>query len=276
MSKSGSLYIHKASPLHQLDGSIKFLLLITWTVFVFMFMDIRIFTAMIVLGFGLLKIAQIEYKSIRPLLLFVIVFTLFNSLFLILITPSYGSELAGTSHRLVDIFGSPLTTETLFFALTLSFKYIAILPVTFLFIFTTHPSKFASSLNRLGVSYKVAYAINIALRYIPDVQDEMQNIINAQEARGIPFKKGDAPFFTRFKNHITIVVPMLISSLNRIEVVSNAMELRGFGRHKTRSWYGREKFTQKDLMWFVFALGLIPVGIYLKHKGMNLFWYPFK
>lgn len=275
MSKTGSLYIEKSSMLHKLDGSIKFLLLITWTVFIFMFMDIRIFAPMIVVGFILLKIAKIEYKSIRPLLIFVIVFTIFNSIFLMLITPEYGSELTGTYHQIINIFGKPLTWETIFFAITLSFKYIAILPVTFLFIFTTHPSKFASSLNRLGVSYKVAYAINIALRYIPDVQDEMQNIINAQEARGIPFKKGDAPFFARFKNHITIVVPMLISSLNRIETVSNAMDLRGFGRHKNRTWYGREPFNKIDISWLFIAVLLIPMGILLKKMGMDSFWYPF-
>ena len=37
------------------------------------------------------------------------------------------------------------------------------MPVTAIFIFTTHPSEFASSLNKIGIPYKISYAINIAL-----------------------------------------------------------------------------------------------------------------
>ena len=37
---------------------------------------------------------------------------------------------------------------------------------------TTHPGQFASSLNKIGVSYKVAYAVSLTMRYIPDIQEE--------------------------------------------------------------------------------------------------------
>ena len=37
---------------------------------------------------------------------------------------------------------------------------------------TTHPSQFASSLNQIGVPYKIAYSVSLTLRYIPDLQEE--------------------------------------------------------------------------------------------------------
>jgi len=197
-----------------------------------MFMDARIFAAMIVLGFSLIGLSKIPFKNIRTLVLFVVVFTFFNSLFLIIITPQYGSELTGTYTEFITIGKGSLTYETMFFALTLSLKYLSILPITLLFVFTTHPSRFASNLNRIGVPYKVAYAVNIALRYIPDVSEEMKNIKNSQEARGVSFSRREAGIFRSMKNYLIVLVPLLISSLNRIEVVSNAMDLRGFGRYK--------------------------------------------
>lgn len=275
MNNTGSLYIEKESIFHSLDGSVKLLMLIAWTAFVFMFMDARIFTCVIILGFIMLWISKIPYKNVKPLVIFVIVFTLFNSLFLILVTPQYGSELAHKYTVAINLFGLKLTYETLFFALTLSLKYMAILPITLLFLFTTHPSAFASSLNRIGVSYKVAYAINIALRYIPDVNEEVKNIINAQEARGVAFKKGDANFYVRMKNYITVLLPLLISSLHRVDVVSNAMDLRGFGRKKKRTWYSRKPISTLDIIFTLTSIGLIILGIYMKDNISTQFWYCF-
>lgn len=275
MNRTGALYIEKDSIFHNLDGSVKFLMLIAWSVFIFMFMDARIFTFMIVLGFFMLHLAKLPLKSIRSLILFVVIFTIVNSFILILITPEYGSELAGQYTRALNLGGIQLTWETLFFALTLSLKYLAILPVTLLFILTTHPSSFASSLNRLGVPYKVAYAINIALRYIPDVTEEVKAIINAQEARGVDFKKSDAGIFKRMKNYITVLLPLLILSLHRVEVVSNAMDLRGFGRYKTRTWYSRKPLTVCDLIFALLAILLIVFGIYLRTSFPVRFWYVF-
>ena len=54
-------------------------------------------------------------------------------------------------------------------------KYLAVIPVALLFILATNPSEFAASLNRIGISYNIGYAVAIALRYIPDVQDDFSN-----------------------------------------------------------------------------------------------------
>ena len=271
MNRSGSLYIEKDSFFHKLDGSTKLLMLIGWTAFVFMFMDIRIFLALSLIGFVFIKISKIPFKNIKPLTLFVIAFSIVNSALLILITPSYGSEISGSYTEIVTLFGSTMTWETVQYAMTLSMKYISILPITLLFVFTTHPSRFASSLSRIGLSYRVAYAVNIAFRYIPDVKEEMFTIMNAQEARGVAFRKGDAGLVKRLGNFVTILVPLLISSLNRIEVVSNAMQLRGFGLNKTRTWYNQRHMTKNDFLIIVGVMLCVGLGIYMKSQ-LDYFW----
>ncbi|WP_297487369.1 energy-coupling factor transporter transmembrane protein EcfT [uncultured Cetobacterium sp.] len=275
MSRSGTLYIDTNSPIHKIDGSIKFILLLIWTASVFLFNDFRVFLGFFLFGFFLLKIAKIPFKSIKPLFLFIIMFTIMNSLFLIVITPEYGSTLTGTTTPLITIKGITLSLETVWFAITLSMKYLAIFPIMMLFIFTTHPSKFASSLNKIGVSYKVAYAINIALRYIPDVKEEFTNIMHAQEARGVPFRKGDASLIKRLKNYNTILLPLVLSSLNRVEVISNAMDLRGFGSNKKRTWYSGQKYKKADAFVFLSMILLISISIYAKLNIFKGFWYPF-
>lgn len=275
MSRSGTLYINSNSPIHEIDGSIKFLLLLIWTICVFLFNDLRVFLGFFSVGFILLNIAKIPFKSIKPLFLFIIMFTIMNSIFLIIVTPEYGTTLTGTKTSLITFKGITLSLETIWFALTLSMKYLAIFPIMMLFIFTTHPSKFASSLNKIGVSYKVAYAINIALRYIPDVRDEFKNIMHAQEARGVAFRKGDASLIKRLKNYNTILLPLVLSSLNRVEIISNAMDLRGFGSQNKRTWYSSQKYKKNDLVVFILMIILLISSLYIKFNILTGFWYPF-
>ena len=275
MNRTGSLYIEQESLFHRLQGSIKLVMLLLWTIFIFMFMDLRIFLGMTILGFVGISLAKIPIKRIRPLVLFVVMFTVFNALFLILVTPQHGSKLAGSYTIFMELGNWKLTWETLFFALTLSLKYLSILPITLLFVFTTHPSKFAGSLHKIGISYRVAYAVNIALRYIPDVTEEMRNIMNAQEARGVSFNKKDASLGKRLRNYMVILVPLMMSSLNRVEVVSNAMDLRGFGRSETRTWYNDNSYGKIDFIFLGCSCLLIVLGIWLKGYLNTPFWYPF-
>ncbi len=275
MSKSGSLYIERKSVFHSLDGSIKLLMLIAWTAFAFAFMDARIFLGMIAVGVIMLKASKLPNKAIWPLLLFIFIFTLINSGLLLLITPEFGSKLTGTYTEATRLGSYSTTYETTFYCITLSPQYIAIMPITILFIFTTHPSNFASSLNRIGIPYRVAYAVSIALRYIPDVKTEVENIINAQEARGVAFRKGDASIGKRLKNYAIVMVPLLLSSFNRIEVVSNAMDLRGFGKNKKRTWFHRKKYTASEYLFLAASIVMLVAGVAVKMSIGAVYWYPF-
>ncbi|MGL5649629.1 MAG: energy-coupling factor transporter transmembrane component T family protein [Clostridium sp.] len=49
------------------------------------------------------------------------------------------------------------------------------------FLVSTDPSKFAASLSKIGISYRVAYSVAIALRYIPDIQREYKEISFAKQ-----------------------------------------------------------------------------------------------
>lgn len=107
-----------------------------------------------------------------------------------------------------------------------------------LFVSTTNLSEFAASLNRIGVSYKISCSVALALRYIPDIQlqREYYDIAQSQQARGIGMGK-KASLVRRLKAASSILMPLILSGMDRIKVISNAMELRGFGKNKKRTLY---------------------------------------
>src|SRR5699024_6449286 len=132
--------------------------------------------------------------------------------------------------------------------------------VAILFISATNPSEFASSLNSIGISYRVGYSVAIALRYIPDIQRDYHNISQAQQARGVELGKREK-LWTRLKNAVTILHPLILTSLNRIDVISNAMELRGFGKNPKRTWYTHRPFRTADYLALALGVALFAVSL---------------
>ena len=153
-------------------------------------------------------------------------------------------------------------------------KNACTIPSVLLFVCTTNPSEFAASLSRIGVSYRISYAVALALRYIPDIQREYRDISLAQQARGTEMSK-KASLVNRLKAASAILIPLILSSMERIETISNAMELRGFGKGKTRSWYSGRKFSKMDILCMVFCVLLMIVSLLLTYFNGSRYFNPF-
>ena len=72
------------------------------------------------------------------------------------------------------------------------------------------------------------------------------------------------------------MVPLIFSVLNRVEIISNAMDLRGFGKNKKRTWYARRPLKTSDIV-SVSVCTAILVGTLLMAAFVNhgRFWNPF-
>jgi energy-coupling factor transport system permease protein len=80
---------------------------------------------------------------------------------------------------------------------------------------------------------------------------------------------------SRLKNVVSILFPLLFSSMERIDVVSNAMELRGFGKMKARTWYSRRKLSQMDVAVLVFIALFVVLSMIITFHDGNRFYNPF-
>ncbi|MEZ8104824.1 energy-coupling factor transporter transmembrane component T family protein [Vibrio cortegadensis] len=271
----GINYINTNSPLHALNGITKFILFLAWVTVVLTTFDLRMITGLLMVGLGLLKMTKVPVQVYKPLLIGTASVLLLNALFMYLLAPSQGTEFMGSETILLALPGGySLTQETLFYLLTVTLKYFSMFPIALVFVFTTHPTEFAASLNRLGVPYKIAYAVSLTLRYLPEVKKDFVNIMHAQQARGVELSK-KAPFFTRMKNVAKILGPLIFSSLDRADEISNAMTLRGFGRHKSRTWYSLKAMTKTDYILLAIIGITVMLAITKRVIEPTLFWYPF-
>ena len=268
-------YIKKDSPIHKLTGATKFILFLLWVITAMITYDTRLLVAMLIVGIVSFKISKIEFKEISFILYFIIIFLMLNAFMIYIFSPEQGVDIYGTRTVLVHLIGPyTITLEQLFYEFNVILKYFATIPMALLFILTTDPSEFAASLNKIGVNYKAAYSISIALRYIPDIQKDYKDIAFAQQARGIDLSSKEK-LFKRIKNAASILMPLIFSSLERIDKISIAMELRAFGTNKKRTWYKRKQFTKSDYIAIVSFILLVIVAIMLVKIDGGRFYNPF-
>lgn len=268
-------YVDRSSPVHRMTGASKLVCLLLWTLSAMLTYDTRLLVFLGVGGIALFMLARLRISDVSFLFGFIIVFMILNNLMIFLFSPEHGVTLYGTRHVLFSMGGRwVVTKEQLFYHLNLLLKYCAMIPIIMIFICTTNPSEFAASLNRIGVKYTIAYSVALALRYIPDIQREYHEISQAQQARGIEMSKKES-LVKRLKAAGSILIPLILSSMDRIEIVSNAMELRGFGKHKTRSWYMARPFRAADFLSMAFCALLLIAALLLNRLNGSRFWNPF-
>lgn len=261
--------------IHSMTGATKLICLIVWTMIGMLSFDTRILGLMFVLGTVFFAVSRIRLRDISFILIFMLAFLALNNLAIFAFSPYEGVKIYGTRTNMVHLFGSyTLTAEQLFYQFNISLKYFTLIPIAILFIVTTDPSEFAASLNRLGVNYKISYSVALSLRYIPDITREYHNISVAAQARGIDISKKES-FIKRVKNAILIVVPLIFSSFERIESISNAMELRRFGKLDKRTWYAHRELRKRDYAAITFFIVFFIVSMVVTYADGNRFFNPF-
>ena len=268
-------YVERSSPIHRLTGATKLICLLLWSFAAMTSYDTRLLAALTILSVPLFAVSRIRYSDVSFMLGFTLVFMVLNNVLVFAFAPQHGVSIYGTCHVLADLGGRWLITkEQLFYHFNLVLKYLSTIPIVLLFVCTTQPSEFAASLNRIGVKYTVAYSVALALRYIPDIQREYHEISQAQQARGIEMSKKQR-LSKRLRSASAILIPLILSSMDRIETISNAMELRGFGKNRKRSWYMARPFRAADFLSMAFCALLLAAALLLNYLNGGRFWNPF-
>lgn len=268
-------YIDRPSPIHRLTGACKLVCLIAWSLAAMTSFYTPLLIFLTVLAFILFHAAKLKVSDISFMLGIMLVYILLNNLLIFLFSPRHGVSIYGTETVLFPIVGPYIVTaEQLFYHLNVILKNACTIPIVLLFVCTTDPSEFAASLSRIGVSYRVSYAVALALRYIPDIQREYRDISLAQQARGVEMSS-KAGLVDRLKAASSILIPLILSSMERIETISNAMELRGFGKGATRTWYSSRKFSKADILCMVVSLLLLAASLALTYWNGGRYFNPF-
>jgi energy-coupling factor transport system permease protein len=146
----------------------------------------------------------------------------------------------------------PVTAEAAFSSGLLVAQLLAAMVLSLALTFTTTPRELtkgcewlAKPLKRFNIPVEdLALVVLMAMRFVPLLQQELTNTIDAQKARGVEFSRGSAA--TRAGNLVAVLVPAVMGTLRRADLLAVAMTARGFRQGQPRSEYAPLCFSLKD------------------------------
>lgn len=271
----GLSYIDKDSFINRLTGFTKFYFFIAWIILCLTTFDVRILAFSLLISFSSIKLSKIPIKHFKPFMIGMSFLIIVNALFIFLFSPNQGQIYIGSKTLLfgTESMRYAITVETLWYLLIVCMKYLTIFPIALVFVSTTNPSEFASSLNKLKINFKVCYSVSLMLRYLPEVIQDYTNISNSQQSRGVDISK-NASLKERLQNITHILSPLILSSLDRIDTITNAMILRGFCKEDKRTWYYEKKLAKSDFVVLGFISILLLTSLISRFYFGIFFYYP--
>ena len=268
--------------MHKLTGGTKVLLFILFTIAIIVTFDVRVIACLAILLIIAIISMKPNYKPIRFMLVFMLITVgLIGSIMLLLVSPDAGLTNVGGSTVIWRLSENLfITKETLWYIFAITLKRLTSFVVVIAFILATTPSEFASGLAFIHVPYKVCTIVSLAYRTIPDIARRYTEIKNSMQMRGVELSK-KASLGKRLKATVALLVPLIVSSFGRVDVIANAMDLRGFGRLKKKTWYSEHELTKADkvLRKFCIVLAVAIVAYIVWFRIINpwpaTYWSPF-
>lgn len=130
-----------------------------------------------------------------------------------------------------------ITYEALNFAAAIVMRLLILVLASMIMIVTTDPRDLVLAFaQKLRVPYRLAFAISIALQFIPILEGEAVLIREAQRLRGQGIARG---LRAKIAWHVRFMKAVFIAAVRRVEQIATTMELKGFGRYDVRT-YRRE------------------------------------
>jgi energy-coupling factor transport system permease protein len=113
-------------------------------------------------------------------------------------------------------------------------------------LFTTTQHALVRGLVRLGLPYQWGLTLAIALRYIPSFAYQIEQIQEAQAARGWDASRGD--IVKRLRNFSPVLIALTIHVFRTVDTLTLAMTARGVSRATPRTERNPLRLTRPDYL----------------------------
>jgi len=246
------------------------------------FWDIRYLLPLLGISVVVLLTSGVKWNEIRRAFLFIIGFVI---IFMILtfLTGRGGSEVYKQEHLLREFHASfsilgwtpalKVTVERIFFAVSQFARVFGIAVMTILIPYSLDPSFYGITFRGLGLPDKIAYAMDLTMRFIPTFGRDFQLTMDAQRARGYELEKIRGGLIEQVRKLGPLMVPVTIHAIIGSEDIIDAMDLRAFGIG-ARTWLEQLIYKTRDRILIVFGILILIVSTILMILGYGGFWVP--
>ncbi len=246
------------------------------------FWDLRFLLPLFVIALFWLFTSGLQWNEVRRPFLFIGGFVFFFAI-LTFLTGRGGEELYKSEH-IIRQYAAPftffgwrptlnVTVERAFFAVSQFVRVFSIAVMTILIPYSLNPALYGITFKGLGLPDKIAYAMDLTMRFIPTFGRDFQLTMDAQRARGYELEKISGGLFEQVRRLGPIIVPVTIHAIIGSEDIIDAMDLRAFGIGP-RTWLEELIYQRRDLMLIVCGIVIVVLSIFISFLGFGKFWVP--
>lgn len=246
------------------------------------FWDLRFLLALLAIALAAVFAARLGWRETRRTWLFIGGFVVFFS-FLTFLTGRGGMELYTEEHTIARL-SAPfvllgwrptlhVTVERTFYALSQLARVFSLASMTVLIPYMLNPIHYGIAFRGLGLPDKLAYAMDLTMRFIPTFGRDFQLTMDAQRARGYEIEKLRGGLFAQVRKLAPLIVPVTIHAIVGSEDIIDAMDLRAFGVGP-RTWLEQLRYRRRDYVLIAFGVALLLASIALSLWGLGRFWVP--
>lgn len=247
-------YVPGSSLLHRLDPRAKMIWTFVISALTIGFLDPLMVGAvflLIIVGIAVSKVpwryfGQL-YKPLGPVYLLYFVLNLYWYK-----GPTVYAEFLGGAYV--------VSLEGLLYSFSTVIRFTAIIAAIRLLTITTSISEFVLGLIKFRVPKEFGMALSIGLSYVPVLIDQTRKIMEAQMARAWKFEYRNP--LRRIQALIPVLFPTIISSTFRGMSIAAAIESKGFGNVRNRTYrkvlkFNREDYALAGISAILFGIGMI-------------------
>jgi len=249
---SGELYLDYNTVIHRLDARTKILLFVLAFIALVLFED-----PLWMLPVALLLLLQTALARSWP--------NLWRIRFLLMV-------LTITGVLMWNVFASGETKlwwffdlESLKFSIARTMLILMMIDTGVNLISTTRNEELVLGMIRLGLPYRVGFAISTALRLVPTIASSLATISQAQASRGLDLQSGS--ILERLRKYLPLLIPVFISTIRNTNIFGMALESKGFGAREDRTFYLQLHMTHVDRAVLIFGTLFTLASIVLKVMG---------
>ncbi len=246
------------------------------------FWDARFLLPLMAIAVFVLLTSGVKWHEMRRAFLFIIGFVFFFAFFTFL-TGRGGLEVYEQEH-LVRRFEAPflifgwrpaldITVERAFFAVSQLMRVFSLAVMTILIPYSLNPAHYGITFRGLGLPDKIAYAMDLTMRFIPTFGRDFQLTRDAQRARGYELEKISGGLIEQVRKLGPLMVPVTIHAISGSEDIIDAMDLRAFGVGP-RTWLEQLTYRRRDYVLIAAGVLLLTVSLLLSLFGYGTFWVP--
>ena len=155
--------------------------------------------------------------------------------------------------------------ESFYYSIARTLLMVLMVSAGMILISTTRNEELVLGMIRMGMPYRVGFAISTALRLVPTIASSTLTISQAQRSRGLDLDSGG--LLDRVRKFMPLLVPVFISTIRNTNIFAMALESKGFGAREQRTFYLKLEIRAADYLVFAFAFLFVIASITFYFMG---------